>query len=82
MIILHGNLLDCICLDNKRIINEKEEIVKGLVHLIDVLGLDNDDSLLFDGILGLLTNSLGLLFNGQMILLGRHHLQDNSSIKK
>ena len=28
MIILHGNLLDCICLDDKRMLKEEEEIIR------------------------------------------------------
>jgi hypothetical protein len=56
MIIMHGSLLDCICLDNKRMIDEKEEIIEGMGLLVDVYGLDN--GLLFDGNLGLLVKGL------------------------
>jgi hypothetical protein len=71
MIIMHGSLVDCICLDNKRMVDEKEEIIEGMGHLVDVYGLDN--GLLFDGNLGLLVKGLDPLLNGQMLLLGRHH---------
>ena len=71
MIIMPMNLLDCICLDNKRMIDEKEEIIEGMGLLVDVYGLDN--GLLFDGNLGLLVKGLDPLLNGQMLLLGRHH---------
>ena len=77
MVILHGSLLDCICLDDKRRIKEKEEIIRGPSHLVDLPGLDKD--LLFGGT-GLLVKGLCLLLNGHMILPGGHHLQDDCCI--
>jgi hypothetical protein len=68
------------CLDDKRRTKEKEEILEGLSHLVDVPGPDN--GLLFHG-MGLLIKVPGLLLNGQMILLGsRHHLQNHQKAKR
>jgi hypothetical protein len=53
--------------------------LEGLSHLVNIPGLDNN--LLFDG-MGLTVKGLDLLLNGEMILLGRHHLQDDCCIKK
>ena len=58
---------------------EKEEILEGLRHRVDVAGPHNE--LLFHG-MDLLVKGPGLLLNGQMILLGRHDLQNDCCIKK